>query len=141
MGVLRPCRDPPSLVVQEGKNTPHQRGHSSKLLVRLIGKSFGRIRADLIPSRGFQIDSYTRLALCALEHPFREYSRHACSVCSWLNLSVAPLGEQGCQIGHLGESVVEFRLPIVPGSNLESFARAQYNHFLGQAQLLDLPFG
>lgn len=141
MGVLRPCRDPPSLVVQEGKNTPHQRGLSSKLLVRLIGGSFGRMRADLIPSLGFRIDSFARLALCALGLPFREYSRNACSVCSWLNLGVAPLGEQGCQVGHLRESIVELRLPIVPGSNLESVARSKHNHFLGQSQLLDLPFG
>ena len=79
---------------------------------------------ELIPSLGFR----TRLAWCVLGHPFRVYARGACFVWS---VRVAPLGELGSEIGHLGESIVELILPFVPGTNLEPIAGSEDNHFFG----------
>jgi len=96
----------------------------------------GRMPVDRIPSRG----SRARLAWCVLVHPCPGYTRNTCSVQSSVLLRT-PLGEHGSEIGHLRKTVVELALPRVPASDLEPIARAQHDHFLGQAQRFDLPLG
>jgi len=130
VGFSRPCEDPPSLVVQGGTITPHQRGLSSDCLARVNGGPLGRWWVDWIPVCGFlfRLGWYAcGHRLCALGHPVRGCSRGACFVLCWW----CSLGEFGCQLGHFVESLVELVLPCVPGSDLESIAGTEYNYFSG----------